>query len=206
MSGAYKQYDSRGNEIVHYESPAKGSGSRRALAELEARLPAVAEAGQFASVNRSGEVKKIEDEFMLEGTIDVIASPILRANKMVAIYGLGAQLSTMYYMEKVTHTWSKSSGYTMQMEVKTDKFGLQTYQPSPASGNGKMPVETPSTGQQYVIKQGDTLWDISRKYYGAGSKWRRIWDANRDILMNRDKRNSGDAGHWIHPGTKITIP
>lgn len=71
-----------------------------------------------------------------------------------------------------------------------------------------------SSGQAYTIKSGDTLWGIAQKFYGAGSKWGTIYNANKDIIestakarwkaagINRDSQN----GHWIFAGTTITIP
>lgn len=71
-----------------------------------------------------------------------------------------------------------------------------------------------STSKSYTIKQGDTLWSISLKHYGTGSKWQVIYNANKDIIektaktrwkaagINRDSQN----GKWIFPGITITIP
>lgn len=38
------------------------------------------------------------------------------------------------------------------------------------------------TGGTYTVKKGDTLWDISRKYYGDGRQWRKILEANPQSL------------------------
>jgi nucleoid-associated protein YgaU len=32
------------------------------------------------------------------------------------------------------------------------------------------------------VKKGDTLWAISKKYYGDGKKWRKILEANPQAL------------------------
>lgn len=32
---------------------------------------------------------------------------------------------------------------------------------------------------EHIVKKGDTLWSISVKYYGAGIKWRKIYDYNK---------------------------
>jgi LysM repeat protein len=37
---------------------------------------------------------------------------------------------------------------------------------------------TPST-RTYTVKKGDTLWKIADKYYGDGSKWKKIADYNK---------------------------
>ena len=71
-----------------------------------------------------------------------------------------------------------------------------------------------TTSSTYVIKSGDTLWGIAKKFYGTGTKWTTIYNANKEIIestakarwkavgINRDSEN----GHWIFPGVKLTIP
>lgn len=77
-------------------------------------------------------------------------------------------------------------------------------------------VDTPSTttrpttpSSTYTIKSGDTLWAISQKFYGTGTKWGTIYNANKDIIESTAKsrgRKSSDNGHWIYPGVTLTIP
>ena len=66
-----------------------------------------------------------------------------------------------------------------------------------------------TTSKSYTIKSGDTLWAIAYKYYGTGTKWQTIYNANKDIIEQTAKshgKSSSQNGHWIYPGTKITIP
>lgn len=51
--------------------------------------------------------------------------------------------------------------------------------------------------EQYTIAKGDTLGSIANAAYGRNDQWRRIYDANRNVL------NSPDI---ISIGTGITIP
>jgi nucleoid-associated protein YgaU len=51
--------------------------------------------------------------------------------------------------------------------------------------------------EYYVIKSGDTLSAIAAKYYGKGSLYPRIFEANREVIKNPD---------LIYPGQKIRIP
>jgi nucleoid-associated protein YgaU len=51
--------------------------------------------------------------------------------------------------------------------------------------------------EYYVIKSGDTLSAIASKYYGKGSEYPRIFEANREVIKNAD---------LIYPGQKIRIP
>jgi nucleoid-associated protein YgaU len=49
----------------------------------------------------------------------------------------------------------------------------------------------------YVVVAGDSLSKISKREYGDANAWKRIYEANRDILKDPDK---------IYPGQKLTIP
>lgn len=66
-----------------------------------------------------------------------------------------------------------------------------------------------TTSTTYTIKKGDNLWSIAKKFYGAGSKWGVIYNANKDIIEKTAKKHgkkSSDNGHWVYPGVTLTIP
>ena len=52
----------------------------------------------------------------------------------------------------------------------------------------------------YTVKKGDCLWDISKKYYGTGSDYKKIIEANKDKYKNL-KYNT-----IIKPDWKLNIP
>lgn len=58
----------------------------------------------------------------------------------------------------------------------------------------------------YTVKSGDTLWRIAKK---KGTTWQKLYSKNKSVIEStakkRGKKNS-DNGHWIWPGTKLTIP
>ena len=62
-----------------------------------------------------------------------------------------------------------------------------------------IPVQEDVTSefQTYTVKKGDTLWRISRDFYGSGKDWRKIHEANRDSISNPNK---------IKAGLEIRIP
>ncbi|HEY2295540.1 MAG TPA: LysM peptidoglycan-binding domain-containing protein [Thermoanaerobaculia bacterium] len=51
--------------------------------------------------------------------------------------------------------------------------------------------------QTYAVASGDSLSKIAKKFYGDANQWRRIFEANQDILDDPDK---------IYPGQTLKIP
>jgi len=69
--------------------------------------------------------------------------------------------------------------------------------------------KTSSSGTKYTIVSGDTLWGIAKKKLGSGTKWTKIYSANKSTIEAAAKkhgRSSSSKGHWIYPGTVLTIP
>jgi len=68
---------------------------------------------------------------------------------------------------------------------------------------------SPPPAKNYTVVPGDTLWDISARFLGAGSEYPRLYEANRDTIEAEAKRrgmSSSENGHWIFPGTVLIIP
>ena len=51
--------------------------------------------------------------------------------------------------------------------------------------------------ETYEVKAGDSLSKIAKRELGDGNAWRKIFEANTDILKDPDK---------IYPGQKLKIP
>ena len=49
----------------------------------------------------------------------------------------------------------------------------------------------------HTVRQGETLSDISYRYYGSANKWQKILDANRQTIKDANR---------LKPGTKLIIP
>jgi nucleoid-associated protein YgaU len=56
---------------------------------------------------------------------------------------------------------------------------------TPKNDTPKTPAR-PAMPDTYVVKAGDTLWDLAKEFYGNGQKWRMILDANKDKLAEGD--------------------
>ncbi len=60
------------------------------------------------------------------------------------------------------------------------------------------PKPKPKPKDYYVVKPGDTLWEISQRFYGVGWRWTEIYNANRSII--------GGDPNLIRPGQVLKIP
>ena len=58
-------------------------------------------------------------------------------------------------------------------------------------------TEIEQTVKYYVIEKGDSLWEIADKFYGNGSKYKKILAENLEVIKDAD---------LIFPGQKIRIP
>lgn len=68
------------------------------------------------------------------------------------------------------------------------------------SGSSTTAPATPAAGaaaETYTVKSGDSLSKIAKHHYGDGSKWRAIFEANRDQIDDPD---------LIHPGQVLKLP
>ena len=60
------------------------------------------------------------------------------------------------------------------------------------------PEEPVPQAQTYTVEAGDCLWNIAKKYYGDGSQYTKIYEANKGTI--------GSNPNLIKPGQKLVIP
>jgi hypothetical protein len=81
----------------------------------------------------------------------------------------------------------------------------------PAQATATTPTPPPTSNAQpvvagsYIVEKHDTLWDIAVRVYGDGTRWKEIYERNKDILLSADSRNANSPGHWIHAGTALQL-
>lgn len=174
------------------EDPIKvsmGSGGRMYELSIQANSQYDAELQAAAKANEAN--RNIQTM-----TITVAGNPGIVATQCVRVSGFGSY-DGKYYVDSVKHSIG-SSGYRVQLTLHLIQTAIKV----------TAPVAT-STGQTYTVVSGDTLWGISKKFYGTGTKYATIYNANQDLIESTAKahgKKSSDNGHWIWPGETLTIP
>lgn len=87
---------------------------------------------------------------------------------------------TVKIVKKKKKKAAEKTGKTLTLKRETDN--------SPA----------PSEAKTYTVVKGDCLWNIAKYFYGNGSLYTVIYDANRDVI--------GGDPNLIYPGQALTIP
>jgi LysM repeat protein len=76
-------------------------------------------------------------------------------------------------------------------EEPAEKEPAVTVPPAPAEEKKSAEPVT------YRVKRGDSLWKLARKFYGDPNLWKKIYDANKDVIKNPNR---------IYPGQTLKIP
>ena len=82
----------------------------------------------------------------------------------------------------------------MTAEDKKDE-GMPDFSDVQSGASSTAPVA--KVYETYEVKRGDSLSKIAKHFYGNANDWKRIFEANTDILKDPNK---------IFPGQKLKIP
>ena len=110
-----------------------------------------------------------------------------------------------------TYTINEKHSYGYDMVLDMDfkqyrSYGTTVYKvdkSAPGGNSNKLKPEktreeakAPSNST-YTVAKGDCLWSIAKSQYGDGSKWKTIYNANKNKIKNPN---------LIYAGQKLTIP
>jgi nucleoid-associated protein YgaU len=98
----------------------------------------------------------------------------------------------IYYALELTQ-WVSGGARQLVLSGGGAGDGALTAQEQPANRDGE--PDRPGT---YTVVRGDCLWTIAKRFYGSGTQWRTLYDANRDVV--------GANPNLIYPGQVLTIP
>lgn len=113
-------------------------------------------------------------------------------------------------MEDYRLTEEAKNGFDVVVKIKLKQwrdYGTKTVNVKIAASKPKATVEqpraaetspAPAASQTYTVVSGDCLWNIAKKFYGNGSKYTVIYNANKGVI--------GGNPNLIYPGQVLTIP
>ena len=113
-------------------------------------------------------------------------------------------------MEDYNIKEDKREGFDLVVSIKLKQFkdyGTKTANITFTQNKPKATVQKPrpaesspapkKTAKTHKVVRGDTLWAIAKKFYGKGSQYPKIHNANKDKVKNPN---------LIYPGQVLTIP
>lgn len=111
-------------------------------------------------------------------------------------YEQGGDPNTIYYSLTLTEYVATSvRKITIKKSSKTSK---KTTGKKAAVKTKKTTTSAKATAKTYTVKDGDYLWNIAKKFYGDGSKYPTIYNANKTVI--------GSNPNDIKTGQVLTIP
>ena len=118
--------------------------------------------------------------------------------------GKGSDISMMCLITKLTITETageegdKVFAFTLnEYKEYTAKEVVETKNKKKTKKTNSSNKTNPNNKGTYTVVSGDSLWKISKKYYGDGTKWTKIYNANKDKIKNPN---------LIYPKQVLTIP
>ncbi|MCF6466340.1 LysM peptidoglycan-binding domain-containing protein [Clostridium sp. Cult2] len=131
--------------------------------------------------------------------------------RFIASNGIGDDINTLILIEELSiieKAGEEGDKYISFKLLEYRPYGKKSVvikEAKPSTPNTKVATTKPvepqqtnpkSTGYHVVIK-GDTLWAIAKKYYGNGSLYTKVFNANKDKIKNPN---------LIYPGQNLVIP
>ncbi len=118
---------------------------------------------------------------------------------VVQIPGAPPPVSTTTEGPGVNAHLPSSAGVSTDTSGSADGFDLQRGSGEATvvhgSAKGSYVVSGQYAPELHTVKRGDTLWDISGKYFGNHYNWPQIWSYNSHV----------QNPHWLYPGDHVRL-
>ncbi len=110
--------------------------------------------------------------------------------------GLGCQKTTTPPVQPAAENKAGLGDVAPPAEGSTD-LGSSDVAVTPPTTPAPLPGKVTGAGKIHVVQKGDTLFKLARQYYNDQSQWKRIYEANRNQIPNKDV---------LRVGQKLIIP
>lgn len=102
------------------------------------------------------------------------------------------------------HPNTITGGCSFSMTIQEIRVAKSAYVPQPTSSrapavtkkptqNGTQQVQSNTAKKYHTVKKGDTLWAIAKAYYGDGSQFNKIYEANKSTMSNPNVLRVGQS-------------
>jgi LysM repeat protein len=110
---------------------------------------------------------------------------------------LGTSLSGDSVVSRAEAARLKNENLALRKEVEDQRARHPNEKPAPDTKTAGVDKKSGAAPHTYVVRDGDTLASISRKFYKSSGRWKKIRDANKNLIDDPAK---------LKPGTTLTIP
>ncbi len=85
---------------------------------------------------------------------------------------------------------------TARLDCLAVQFDYGPVETLPDEADASDYIALGTESESYVVQPGDTLWGISRRFWGTGTKYQRILQENQDVIAD---------AHLLMPGDVLTL-
>ena len=159
------------------------------------------------NVKRNAVVLSLKGEIVKVGstkakTIISSLAKLHQKGKYVKFVGRNVMNNALITEFETEHTNAIVGGCTFSMTLKEVRIAKSAYVSKGNKVTGKQKQVSKSRSKKsskkyHTVKKGDCLWNIAKKYYGDGSQYKKIYNANKNIVK---------SDYTIYPGQKLLIP
>lgn len=129
------------------------------------------------------EIEKLKTE---KKTFQFIVSRKMPSNKVLFDTNMKVTL------EEYTVKEEEKEGFDIKVSIKlkqyreyatkTMQITIKQYRPVAVETTSNRATNTAPTTRTYTVVRGDCLWNIAKRYYGDGSQYTKIYNANKDKI------------------------
>ena len=135
-------------------------------------------------------------------TFTIVPPIMFYVGSNISIQGFG-RMDGLYQVDKITHQLGKSD-YAAQVSAwKVRDEETEGTTAAEEQDNKQL------NGTRYIVQANDTLWSLAVKFYGDGTKYTEIYEANKEMMDQEAKKHgksNSASGYWLWQGNELLIP
>lgn len=112
------------------------------------------------------------------------------------------KLNARFYVENIKYSENNESNGDINYVIDLKEYRSMNTPTEKAvnvvENKARASNAPPKKSKSYKVQKGDNLIKISRKVYGDGTQWRKIYNANKGVI--------GNNSNLIYPGQVYVIP